>query len=198
MTRCRFCSTRLTGGWRRSGLAAGRVRWRRSVTRRCWRRSTRSGLRRREAWGLDLADLRHNPQVRQFVQYGAVFVRWGKSSNGSPPKRRTVLTVPEMDWVVLVLQQWTGEVRPLFSPGAHPALWVTELRGRLSRRAINEAFVEARDAAGLDPVLDLHCLRHSYITHLIEFGYPSGSRKTRPDTPMRARPQSTRARQTSS
>jgi len=125
-------------------------------------------------------------------------VRWGKSSNGSPPKRRTVLTVPEMDWVVLVLQQWTGEVRPLFSPGAHPALWVTELRGRLSRRAINEAFVEARDAAGLDPMLDLHCLRHSYITHLIEFGYPSGSRKTRPDTPMRARPQSTRARQTSS
>jgi integrase len=54
------------------------------------------GLRRREAWGLDLADLRHNPQVRQFARYGAVFVRWGKSSNGSPPKRRTVLTVPEM------------------------------------------------------------------------------------------------------
>ena len=58
------------------------------------------GLRRREAWGLDLADLRHNPQVRQFSRYGALFVRWGKSSNGSPPKRRTVLTVPEMDWVV--------------------------------------------------------------------------------------------------
>jgi integrase/recombinase XerD len=37
-----------------------------------------------------------------------VFVRWGKSANGSPPRRRTVLTV----------------------------------------------------------------LRHSYITHLIEFGYP--------------------------
>ena len=58
------------------------------------------------------------------------------------------------------------------SPGNLPALWVTERRGRLSRRAINEAFEEARNAAGLDPVLDLHCLRHSYITHLIEFGYP--------------------------
>ncbi len=89
-------------------------------------------------------------------------MRWGKSSNGSPPKRRTVLTVPEMDWVVAVLQQWTEEVRPLFSPGAHPALWVTERRGRLSRRAINEAFEEARGAAGLDPVLDLHCLRDLY------------------------------------
>ena len=75
------------------------------------------GLRRREAWGLDLADLRHKPQVRQFTGFGAVFVRWGKSSNGSPPKRRTVLTVPEMDWVVPVLQQWVEEVRPLFAPG---------------------------------------------------------------------------------
>jgi integrase/recombinase XerD len=28
------------------------------------------GLRRREAWGLDLADLRHNPQARQFAGYG--------------------------------------------------------------------------------------------------------------------------------
>ena len=32
------------------------------------------GLRRREAWGLDLADLRHNPRARQFAGYGAVFV----------------------------------------------------------------------------------------------------------------------------
>jgi hypothetical protein len=115
--------------------------------------------------------MRHNPQACQFAGYGAVFVRWGKSANGSPPRRRTVLTVPEMDWVVLVMQQWIEEVRPLFSPADHPALWVTERRGRLSRRAINEAFEEARAAAGLDPALDLHCLR-PYITHLIEFGYP--------------------------
>jgi site-specific recombinase XerD len=77
-----------------------------------------------------------------------------------------------MDWVIPVLHQWVGEIRSLFSPGSHPALWVTERRGRLSRRAINEAFEEARAASGLDPALDLHCLRHSYITHLIEFGYP--------------------------
>jgi site-specific recombinase XerD len=64
------------------------------------------------------------------------------------------------------IQQWIEEVRPLLSPGAHPALWVTERRGRLSRRAINEAFEEARDAAGLGSVLDLHCLRHSSAQRL--------------------------------
>jgi hypothetical protein len=73
------------------------------VTRRAAEGAYALGLRRREAWGLDLADLRHNPQARQFGQCGAMYVRWGKSSNGSPPTRRTVLTVPEMDWVVPVL-----------------------------------------------------------------------------------------------
>jgi site-specific recombinase XerD len=130
------------------------------------------GLRRREAWGLDLADLRRNPKVPAFDQFGAVLVRWGKSSRGSPPKRRTVLLVPEMDWVVEILQQWLTEVRRRLRPGDHPALWVTERGGRLSWRSINDAFVAARDAAGLDPVLDLHCLRHSYVTHLVEFDYP--------------------------
>jgi site-specific recombinase XerD len=130
------------------------------------------GLRRREAWGLDVTDLRHNPKAAQFDRFGAVLVRWGKSSRGGPPKRRTVLTVPEMDWVVPVLQQWLDEVRPLFTPGAHPALWVTERCGRLSRRGINAAFEQARAEAGLSTDLDLHSLRHSYVTHLIEFDYP--------------------------
>jgi site-specific recombinase XerD len=64
------------------------------------------------------------------------------------------------------------EVRPLFGAGSVPAVWVTERASRMSRRRINEAFTAARDAAGLDPTLDLHCLRHSYVTHLIEFDYP--------------------------
>jgi site-specific recombinase XerD len=130
------------------------------------------GLRRNEARCLDLADLRHNPKVREFGRFGALFVRYGKSSRGSPPKRRTVLTVPEMDWIVPVLVQWVDEIRPLFSPGGHPALWMTERRGRISKRVLNEAFTAARDAAGLPPELDLHCLRHSYVTHLVEFDYP--------------------------
>jgi len=131
------------------------------------------GLRRGEAWGLDFSDVGRNPKAARFGRFGCVNVRFGKASRGSPPKRRTVLTVPEMDWVVPVLEQWVDEVRSLFGPGAHPAMWVSERRGRLSKRSINEAFGEVRDAAGLPEDLDLHCLRHSYVTHLVEFGYPA-------------------------
>jgi site-specific recombinase XerD len=130
------------------------------------------GLRRREAWGLDLADLRHNPKVVSFGSCGALAVRWGKASRGGPPKRRTVLLVPEMDWLVPVLHQWVTQVRPRLSPGSHPALWMSERADRMSWRSIDRAFAVARDAASLDPALDLHSLRHSYVTHLIEFDYP--------------------------
>jgi site-specific recombinase XerD len=130
------------------------------------------GLRRREACGLDVADLRRNPKAADYGEIGALFVRWGKSSNGSPPKRRTVLTVPEMDWVVPVLAAYLGEIRPRLAPGGHPALWVTERCGRISYRGLNRAFGEARDLAGLPGELDLHSLRHSYVTHLVEFDYP--------------------------
>jgi integrase/recombinase XerC len=130
------------------------------------------GLRRNEARMLDLADLRRAQKSPQYRQYGGLLVRYGKASRGSPPKRRTVLTVPEMDWIVDVLDQWVAEIRPLFSPGTHPALFVTERAGRMSLRGLNVAFSAASVAAGLPPELDLHSLRHSYVTHLVEFDYP--------------------------
>ena len=130
------------------------------------------GLRRQEACGIDLADLRRNPKVPDYGRFGAIFVRYGKSSKGGPPKRRTVLTVPEFDWIVDVLDHYLAEVRPEFSPGKHPALWITERRGRLSLRRLDEAFETAREMAGLPEELDLHGLRHSYVTHLLEFDYP--------------------------
>ena len=99
-------------------------------------------------------------------------MRWGKSSRGSAPKRRTVLTVPEMDWIVEVLGWYLAEVRPLLAAGAHPAVWVTERCGRVSVRGLDRAFDEAREAASLPGELDLHALRHSYVTHLVEFDYP--------------------------
>lgn len=130
------------------------------------------GLRRSEVSAVDVVDLRHNSKARQYGQFGQLAVRWGKAPKGSPPKRRTVLTVPEMDWVVDVLDHYLTEVRPALVPNAHAALWVTERASRLQSRAVNAAFATARDDAGLDESLDLHCLRHSYVTHLIEFDYP--------------------------
>lgn len=58
------------------------------------------GTRRRETSMLDLQDLRHNPRAKGYGRFGALEVRFGKASRGSPPKRRTVLTVPEVDWIV--------------------------------------------------------------------------------------------------
>lgn len=49
---------------------------------------------------------------------------------------------------------------------------MTERCGRRSKRGANEAFETARDAAGLPAELDLPSLRHSMITHVVEFGYP--------------------------
>ena len=62
------------------------------------------GLRRNELARLDLADLRPNPHMPEWGTYGAVHVRFGKSIKGSLPRRRTVLTVPEFDWIVPGLQ----------------------------------------------------------------------------------------------
>ncbi|MDA8286176.1 MAG: hypothetical protein M0Z42_23375, partial [Actinomycetota bacterium] len=74
-----------------------------------------------------------------------------------------VLTVPEMDWVVPLLSEWSDEWRPMFDPGAHRALWMTERRGRISVRHLNDAFNAARERAGLAAELDLHSLRHSHV-----------------------------------
>jgi len=130
------------------------------------------GLRRAEARGMDISDLRHNPRVAQYRRCGAVFVRYGKAKAGSAPKRRTVLTVPEFDWIVEDVEHYLEQVRPALCTDRHPALWVNERCGRISLRSINLAFVTARRDAGLDEGLELHCLRHSYVTHLVEFGYP--------------------------
>lgn len=128
------------------------------------------GLRRREAVMLDLADLHAHAGAPAFAGLGALHVRWGKAKRGSPPRRRTVVSL--FDWAVEALGQYVDEVRPAFGVGEHPAVWVTERGGRLSPRAVDERFATYRDAVGLSAQLDLHCLRHSYVTHLVEAGYP--------------------------
>ena len=129
------------------------------------------GLRRAELRGLDLADLHYNAQARQWGQYAALHVRFGKASRGSAPKRRTVLLVPEFAWWVDGMKQWVEQVRPLLAAEDLDALWVTERRDRVSLAYIDGRFASLRDEVGLDPAHTLHSLRHSYVTHLIEYGY---------------------------
>jgi len=51
------------------------------------------GLRRNVTRMRDVAHFGRNPEGPAFGEYGVVYVRHGKANKGSPPKRRSVLTV---------------------------------------------------------------------------------------------------------
>lgn len=126
------------------------------------------GLRRREAAMLDVADFAPNPAAPELGNLGVCHVRFGKAMRGSPPRRRAVATV--MPWAAEALGQYLGDVRSRYGKPSHPALWLTERGERISARSVDDRFAAWRAAAGLPGELSVHCLRHSYISHLIEDG----------------------------
>ena len=127
------------------------------------------GTRRTETQMLDESDFGRNPKAPEFGGFGSLLVRHGKAKRGSPPKRRTVLTV--WPWAVEIQEQWFTEVRPLFGIDGNPAAWPSERAPRVSAALLDHRMAEYREAIGLDPVLDFHSLRRSYVTHLIEDGW---------------------------
>ncbi|CCH79927.1 Integrase family protein [Nostocoides japonicum T1-X7] len=124
------------------------------------------GTRRNETRMLDLTDFSANPHAPEFGSYGVLNVRYGKAQRGSPPKRRSVLTV--WPWTVDVLRQWVVEVRPLFEHATGPALFPSERGDRVGAGTLDHRLRGYCGELGLDPALSFHSLRRSYVTHLFE------------------------------
>jgi integrase/recombinase XerC len=127
------------------------------------------GLHRNETRMLDVVDFGRNPQGLEFGEYGVLYVRHGKAKKGSPPKRRSVLTI--WDWSAEVLAEWIEEVRPLFPTAGSPACWPSERGPRIGFTQMNTRLATYRDELGLDAALDFHSFRRSHITHQIEDGF---------------------------
>lgn len=126
------------------------------------------GLRCREVTMLDLTDFTANPAAEQLGGLGVCHVRFGKAMRGSAPRRRAVASV--MPWAVEALEEYLTEARPRFVGADPAAVWPTERGGRISTRSVDDRFALYRSAAGLPAELTVHCLRHSYVSHLIEDG----------------------------
>ena len=128
------------------------------------------GLRRTEARDARPGRLRHQPARRRVRPVRAVPGPVRQGQQGLAAEAARVLTV--WDWVPGILAQWTSEARPQM-PGAgqSPALWPSERGPRVGGDMLNKRFAAYRDALGLEPGLDFHSLRRSYVTHLIEDGW---------------------------
>lgn len=124
------------------------------------------GLRCNEARHLQSIDFSRNPHAREFGGYGALQVHQGKAMKGSPPKRRSVLTV--FGWSTEIIIDWLDRGQPLMSEGLD--LFPSERGTLVSYGALLARLRCYCNELGLSPVLDIHSLRRSYATHLLEAG----------------------------
>lgn len=77
-----------------------------------------------------------------------------------------------MPWAAAAaVKEYVEEVLPRYGCPKNPALWPTERGGRVAPDYLNQRFAAYRDDLGLPEELGPYCLRHSYVTHLIEDGY---------------------------
>lgn len=125
------------------------------------------GLRFNELRHLQTVDFAKNPHAREFGRHGVVHVRYGKAKRGSPHKRRSILTV--FDWTPEVLTDWLANGQPHLDDGID--LFPSERGVLLSETTLIRRLRRYCDELGLSEGLDLHSLRRSYATHLIEDGW---------------------------
>ncbi|TWP36828.1 tyrosine-type recombinase/integrase [Leekyejoonella antrihumi] len=124
------------------------------------------GLRFNELRHLQTVDFATNPHARQFGAFGVCKVRYGKARRGSPHKPRSVLTV--FSWTPGVIQDWVANGRG--EPGTLD-LFPSERGGLVGEPTLIRRLRRYIVDLGFPDGLDLHSLRRSYATHLIEDGW---------------------------
>jgi integrase/recombinase XerC len=113
-----------------------------------------AGLRVSETQALDLRDL--NRQTREVRVMG----------KGSQP-RVALVGSSALDW----LERYMSEVRLKWAGRrSDEAMFLNRYGGRLSVRSIQQIVKLHAVRAGLDPDFHTHTLRHSFATHMLDYG----------------------------
>ena len=124
------------------------------------------GLRFNELRHLQTVDFARNPHAREFGAFGVCKVRYGKARRGSPHKVRSVLTV--WRWTPGILEDWLANGRG--DPGTLD-LFPSERGGLVVESTLIRRVRRYCVELGFSDGLDLHSLRRSYATHLLEAGW---------------------------